>query len=83
MNKYYGNTITKREAIEIFGENQEVTQCISDEGKKVILIHFGELYGNNSIRNIHSAKTGRYLTKVKIQGVKPLKNAVGRIYVAD
>lgn len=80
--KFYGNKITKKMAIEIFGENKSVTQCKSENGKNIVLIG----YGFEDIEKkwpIYSAKTHKYISTAITKKITTLKNAKGAMYVAD
>lgn len=80
--KYYGNRISKKLAIEIFGEKEIVAQAKTIDGKNAILVScsVNELDKKNSI---YSAKTHKYITDVFIEKITTLNKAKGIIYVAD
>lgn len=69
-------------AIEIFGDDKQVTQCETLNGKKVMLVGYGfEEIGKKW--SIYSAKTNRYINTVITKEIATIKKANGAIYVAD
>ena len=83
MKKFIGKKISKKEAIEIFGEDIKVDQMIGlENGKNYVFISFGYMSLNNKT-NLHASAPGnRFIQEVGFVQTISLKKSKGSIYVA-